>query len=314
MRDIEADRAALEAANKELQFHLWKETARAERLATTDKERRQLLISSSFSNSLWTAIYHVQAARFAEPGPISSIDLLNDAGRHLVSLTHLEGFSKSDFGFKLRVQSAEEPAAFAGRSGLCWSELLQLWAFAHSKIFLLRIPSWITAGTAIANAGRDLEEALRFGLPFDVMRRHHFACEEWVNELRELQDKNHEYDGDNTTRYFLTDAEISEVNAELIDLAGFYDSPEEPEAEPVEAGAEPVESKKPKRAAKHKNINARMIETIQKNHEAAGSTSPRWAAFLKCSSSSVTNAATWQNLQDSRDLAKSERRENQHSQ
>lgn len=47
---------------------------------------------------------------------------------------------------------------------------------------------------------------------------------------------------------------------------------------------------------RRKNINARMLETIQLNPEAIGWNSPQWAAYLKCSRSAVVATKTWQDL------------------
>jgi hypothetical protein len=56
-----------------------------------------------------------------------------------------------------------------------------------------------------------------------------------------------------------------------------------------------------------KNINARMLESIQANPETLGWNSVQWAMHLKCSKSSVVETTTWKDLAMRRDRGRAER-------
>ena len=56
------------------------------------------------------------------------------------------------------------------------------------------------------------------------------------------------------------------------------------------------------------NVNARMLDTIQKNWEARGWTCTKWAKYLKCARSTVVDTPTWKELATARDKLKAERR------
>lgn len=55
------------------------------------------------------------------------------------------------------------------------------------------------------------------------------------------------------------------------------------------------------------SVNARMLETIQKNPEAMGWTTTQWAKHLHCAKSTVADTKTWKDLAMGRDRARAER-------
>jgi hypothetical protein len=78
----------------------------------------------------------------------------------------------------------------------------------------------------------------------------------------------------------------------------------------VAANAETAEVGKDRLAtsgAKRKNINARMLETIQMNPDAMGWSSEKWRVHLKCAKSSVVATPTWKDLLIRRDRERAER-------
>jgi hypothetical protein len=71
----------------------------------------------------------------------------------------------------------------------------------------------------------------------------------------------------------------------------------------------PTSTEKPSTRPKRKaSINARMMETIQSNFEAAGWSCRRWAEELRCAKSSVAETRTWKDLTMQRDRLRAERR------
>jgi hypothetical protein len=60
-------------------------------------------------------------------------------------------------------------------------------------------------------------------------------------------------------------------------------------------------------AGKKAGVNARMLETIQKDTAAMGWNSPQWAKHLKCAKSSVVATPAWTDLKMGRERAKAER-------
>jgi hypothetical protein len=53
-------------------------------------------------------------------------------------------------------------------------------------------------------------------------------------------------------------------------------------------------------------VNARMIETIQSNHEAMGWTCTQWAKHLRCGKSTVAETKTWKDITMARDRKRAE--------
>lgn len=72
-------------------------------------------------------------------------------------------------------------------------------------------------------------------------------------------------------------------------------------------GVKKSNAPKPKTSRRRPGINARMIETIRKNPEAMGLSSPRWAKQLKCAKSSVVETDTWKDLTTLRERERAER-------
>ena len=60
-------------------------------------------------------------------------------------------------------------------------------------------------------------------------------------------------------------------------------------------------------AGKKPSINARMLETIQKDTAAMGWNSPKWARYLSAAKSSVTDTQAWQDLKMGRERVKAQR-------
>lgn len=96
-----------------------------------------------------------------------------------------------------------------------------------------------------------------------------------------------------------------------IDLSQALKGTGEVEAAPAGGGetggkvqVDPSNATKPK----HKNVNARMLETIQRDHEAVGWTARQWAEHLQCSKSAVTETKTWRAFKNDRTMEKAERR------
>ena len=58
---------------------------------------------------------------------------------------------------------------------------------------------------------------------------------------------------------------------------------------------------------RRKNINARMLETIQSNPEALGWNTRQWAEYLKCSRPAVVDTKTWQDLKMARERKRAEK-------
>lgn len=54
-------------------------------------------------------------------------------------------------------------------------------------------------------------------------------------------------------------------------------------------------------------INARMLETLQKNPDARGWTVRKWTEYLKCSRAGVHDTETWRQLSALRELERVER-------
>ena len=50
--------------------------------------------------------------------------------------------------------------------------------------------------------------------------------------------------------------------------------------------------------AKRKSVNARMLEIVQKNYEAQGWTSTKWAKELKCAKSSIVETKAWKTIKN----------------
>ncbi|MCI0419395.1 MAG: hypothetical protein L0312_09270, partial [Acidobacteria bacterium] len=64
-----------------------------------------------------------------------------------------------------------------------------------------------------------------------------------------------------------------------------------------EKPVEPVGETSPPVARHRKpSVNARMLETIQANHEAIGWSSTQWSEHLQCAKSTVVETPTWKNL------------------
>jgi hypothetical protein len=61
-----------------------------------------------------------------------------------------------------------------------------------------------------------------------------------------------------------------------------------------------------------KNINARMLETLQQQPEAIGWTSTEWAKHFKCSTAAICNCGTWTQLEHYREKQKAERALDRH--
>jgi hypothetical protein len=78
-------------------------------------------------------------------------------------------------------------------------------------------------------------------------------------------------------------------------------------AEPVPANGSHASQSDTQSVPRKASINARMLETIQKNHEARGWGCKRWAEHLKCAKSSVVETQTWKTLSTLRDRERAER-------
>jgi len=78
-------------------------------------------------------------------------------------------------------------------------------------------------------------------------------------------------------------------------------TPEQIDAQTVQANGKSL-AKRPK-----PRVNARMLETIQRNTETMGWNSTEWARHLKCAKSSVVETAAWKDLTIARERAKAER-------
>ena len=81
-------------------------------------------------------------------------------------------------------------------------------------------------------------------------------------------------------------------------------SEQRPKLTPAKADeADGGKKKKQKRAT----INMRMMEVLQENREAMGWSSVKWAKHLECSRSTITETATWKNLEKARYDLKAQR-------
>jgi hypothetical protein len=72
------------------------------------------------------------------------------------------------------------------------------------------------------------------------------------------------------------------------------------------------DSAKASRPNRGKQVNARMLEKMQKDPSCHGWTCTEWAKFLKCSKPSVTDSPTWKMLESIREKQKAERAMDRH--